>query len=145
MVPTTDVTLSHKASGSTQKYKYEALLVPGEDGKQRGRMELSAGAPAPDFGVVGGCCELGRSLGSFGEGWMFAVDKQMGAGLKSGAVHGGSDRQAPRAWHNTPGSAPSMQGYRGPGHLCVRGGQHQIATSHDPQEGAQPLHPHPHW
>lgn len=75
---------------------------------------------------------------------MFAVDKQMGAGLKRGCATVGVTRAGTQGLHNTPGSAPSMQGYRGPGHLCVRGGQQQIATSHDPSvRVAQPC-PSPH-
>ena len=78
---------------------------------------------------------------------MFAVDKQMEAGLERGCATVGVTWAGTQGLHKTPGSAPSMQGWGGggAGHLCVREGPQQIATSHvPPVRVAQPLCTSPH-
>lgn len=50
---------------------------------------------------------------------MFAVDKQMGAGLERGCAMVRVTRAGTQGLHNMPGSAPSMQGWGGGLGTCV--------------------------
>ena len=69
---------------------------------------------------------------------MFAVDKQMGAGLERGCATVGVTWAGTQGLHKTPGSAPSMQGWGGGGWalVCERGTAADSHISCPPSEGS---------
>ena len=70
---------------------------------------------------------------------MFAVDKQMEAGLERGCATVGVTWAGTQGLHKTPGSAPSMQGWgggRGWALVCERGTAADSHISCPPSEGS---------